>query len=255
MRDYLTTSQLARLVGVHPNTVRLYEQWGLISTTERTASGYRRFTPLHLEQLRLARLVLHCTWLGGNTGEEGYAAMRAAADCSFAAMRTHVRNLLAAVEAEHGRAQSAVRYLEAWAQGKLVETLPQPLRIGAAARAVGSTVDMLRNWERNNLLQVPRAANGYREYGAVEIGRLRLIRLLIQARFGCMAILRMLTRFEQGLRTGLAEALDTPDPDEDIRYHADRWLTALQEGLDAARQAVVQAEAIHQGYAEVEKGD
>ena len=30
-----STSQIAKLVGVHPNTVRMYEEWGLIETAKR----------------------------------------------------------------------------------------------------------------------------------------------------------------------------------------------------------------------------
>ncbi|WP_245799737.1 MerR family DNA-binding transcriptional regulator [Virgibacillus proomii] len=43
-------------MGVHPNTVRLYEDLELIAKPKRQANGYRVFTDLHLEQFRLARL-------------------------------------------------------------------------------------------------------------------------------------------------------------------------------------------------------
>ena len=55
---YLRTSDVARAVGVHPNTVRRYEEWGFLPPIPRTASGYRQFTQAHLEQMRLARLAL-----------------------------------------------------------------------------------------------------------------------------------------------------------------------------------------------------
>jgi hypothetical protein len=32
---YLKTSQIAKAAGVHPNTVRLYEQWGLLMPVDR----------------------------------------------------------------------------------------------------------------------------------------------------------------------------------------------------------------------------
>ena len=34
-----STSQIARIVGLHPNTVRLYEEWGLIQKPERKKNG------------------------------------------------------------------------------------------------------------------------------------------------------------------------------------------------------------------------
>lgn len=63
--QYLRTSQIAKAVGVHPNTVRLYEAWGFLPPIPRTASGYRCFTPAHLEQMRLARIALVWPYPGG----------------------------------------------------------------------------------------------------------------------------------------------------------------------------------------------
>ena len=50
-----TTSEVAKIIGIHPNTVRLYEEWGLIPKAERKTNGYRVFTDFHIEQFRLAR--------------------------------------------------------------------------------------------------------------------------------------------------------------------------------------------------------
>ena len=64
---------------------------------------------------------------------------------------------------------------------------------------LGVTVDQLRNWERNGLLTVPRdPETGYRLYGAREIGRLRVVRMLRQGGYSMMAILRMFLRFDAG---------------------------------------------------------
>ena len=57
MNTYRTVD-LARMFGVHVNTVRLYERYGLIPKAERTQSGYRIFTELHVEQFKLARAAL-----------------------------------------------------------------------------------------------------------------------------------------------------------------------------------------------------
>ncbi len=45
---YYRTIDLAKAADVHPNTVRLYEKWGLIPAPERSKAGYRLFTRLHL---------------------------------------------------------------------------------------------------------------------------------------------------------------------------------------------------------------
>ena len=57
MNTYQTT-EVARIIGVHPNTVRLYEQLHLIPLAKRKKNGYRIFTDFHIEQFRLARTAL-----------------------------------------------------------------------------------------------------------------------------------------------------------------------------------------------------
>lgn len=50
-----TTSQIAKSAGLHPNTVRKYEEWGLIQKPLRKPNGYRIFTDIHLKQIALLR--------------------------------------------------------------------------------------------------------------------------------------------------------------------------------------------------------
>src|SRR2546421_3160791 len=57
--QYLRTSDLAKAVGVHPNTVRRYVDRGLLPPVEHSPSGYRRFTRRHLDCLRLAKLSIN----------------------------------------------------------------------------------------------------------------------------------------------------------------------------------------------------
>lgn len=53
-----STSQIAGIVGLHPNTVRLYEEWGLIQKSERKKNGYRVYTDIHIKQFELAKKAL-----------------------------------------------------------------------------------------------------------------------------------------------------------------------------------------------------
>ena len=43
MKTY-QTSEIAKIIGIHPNTVRLYEDLKLIPVVERRKNGYRIFT-------------------------------------------------------------------------------------------------------------------------------------------------------------------------------------------------------------------
>ena len=49
--EMLTTSQAARVLGVHPQTLRGYESAGRI-TASRLPGGYRRFSRRDVEELR-----------------------------------------------------------------------------------------------------------------------------------------------------------------------------------------------------------
>ncbi len=106
---------------------------------------------------------------------------------------------------------------------------------------------MLRNWERNGLIAIPRqASNRYRHYTAVEISRLRVIRVLARAGYSQMAILRML-QFDRGDTTNLRQTLDTPAPDDDLQSAADRWLTTLTDQEQVALRLIDLVEdIIHQ---------
>jgi DNA-binding transcriptional MerR regulator len=135
---------------------------------------------------------------------------------------------LALVKAEQAQAEAAVNLLERWAGGSGADISRGGLRIGETAKLLGLSTDILRNWERNGLLHVPRMeSNTYRIYGPQEISRLRVIRMLVKAGYSLMAILRMLLQLDSGVTRGLRKALDTPNPDEDVYMASDRWLSTL----------------------------
>jgi DNA-binding transcriptional MerR regulator len=48
----LKVAELARLVGVRPDTIRYYERTGLLDAPPRTASGYRAYPPAAAERIR-----------------------------------------------------------------------------------------------------------------------------------------------------------------------------------------------------------
>ncbi len=235
----LRTSDLARAVGVHPNTIRLYEAWGFLPPVPRTASGYRTFNEAHLDQMRLARLALHGGWPGRNIRQSALALVRRAAAGDLERALEQAYHHLALVQAERAQAHAAAAYLEKWAGGQTQARKRPPVPIREAARALGVTPDALRNWEKNGLLRVPRAPhNGYRLYGAPELGRARVIRLLSRAGYSSMAILRMLYQLDAGQKENLRLVLDTPRPDEDVLTAADRWLSTLAEQAGRARHMI-----------------
>ena len=251
MKQHLYTSEIAREVGVHANTVRLYEEWGFLPPVPRSAGGYRLYSRRHLDQMRLARTVLHGGWPGRKVRRSALDLVRRAASGDLGGALEQAYHHLALVQAERAQAEAAAGLLERWAQGVAVDGTPRRLRIGEAARRLEVTTDMLRNWERNGLIRVPRdPESGYRLYGAAEFGRLRVIRMLNRAGYSQMAILRMLLHLDKASGQDLRQVLDTPRPDEDIYSAADHWLSTLTEQESRAAEIIGQLEAMIREYGE-----
>ena len=229
---YLRTSDLARAVGIHPNTVRLYEDWGLIPPVERSPSGYRLFTQRHLDCLRLARMIYAADYPGRALRASGNLVIQCMVmnDMSGALEKAHEYQNMVKIELAH--AEAAATLLENWAQTKDSDSLESFHKIGDISKLLGVSTDVIRNWERDGLIHIPRKpSNRYRLFGLREAGRLKVIRMLSQAGYSHMAILRMFLELDGGGNTNLRKVLDTPRPDEDVYLAADHWLSTLQDQM------------------------
>lgn len=242
---YLRTTDLARAVGVHPNTVRRYVDWHLIPPVERTTTGYRLFTSKHLDCLRVARLIYASVYPGRGLRLSGGKVITCAVHDDWVGALAYANIHLHKVHAEQAQAETAAALLENWATGATPLEKVEPMQIGQVSRLLEVSIDSLRNWERNGLIAIPRdPESGYRLYGSPEIARLRVIRVLSRAGYSMMAILRMLLQFDRGLRSGLRVPLDTPPPDEDLYTAADRWLSTLAEQERVAQRLIALIEEI-----------
>lgn len=225
--QHLYTSEIAQAAGVHPNTVRLYEELGYLPAIRRSKKGYRLFSAYDLDQMKLARFALQGPYPGGKTPVE--ALVKAAAAHQLGDALEHAYRYLSQIRAEYAQAEAAAMLLERWAGGTPIEPTTGHLRIKQVAQLLDITPHRLRDWERNGLIDVPRHPdNGYRWYGAEEIGRLRVIRMLRASGYSVSAILRLMNHLDSGRTGDLRRILDTPDPDSDIWSAADSWLSTLK---------------------------
>ncbi len=249
-KPWLRTSDLAKAAGCHPNTVRLYITWGFLNPPPRNLhNGYRMFTRRDLDQLLLARLVLHFPYPGGK--QVVLDLVHQARDGDLGRALESAYAYMAQIRAEKSQAEAALAFLERWAKGIKVEPLAKALTTRQAAKLLHLTVDMLRDWERNGLLAVKRNPhNRYRQYDAESIGRLRVIRMLRNAGYSMMSIRRMLHQFDLGVKEDLDVILDTPRADEDILYVTDTWFSTLRAQEARCLQAIEMLERlIEQGTA------
>ena len=235
----LRTSDLASAVGIHPNTVRLYVDWGLIPPVERSESGYRLFTQRHLDCLRLARTIYAAEYPGRDLRASGHDIIQYAVADDWQGALEKAREHLILVKEELKRADTAADLLEHWAQNMKPASNEEPLAIREVSKLLGISHDVIRNWERNGLISVRRNSyNNYRLFGKREIERLQVIRMLSHAGYSHMAILRMFIELDGGNTKNLKKVLDTPRGDEDIFTAADHWLTTLHGQKKMARNVI-----------------
>lgn len=191
--------------------IRNYDEAGILPPTERSESGYRRYTPLHAQALR-AFLALR----RGHGHEPAMEILRAA-------NRGDTESVYRLIDAAHVAlvAERTTRAEVATALGSLSGTSPtplhgRPLTVGELARRLDIHPATLRAWETEGILRPGRdRATGYRTYGADEVRDAEIAR---QLRRGGHP-LRQVARFLESLRAaGGAEA---------SRAFLDAWQTRL----------------------------
>ena len=228
MAETFRTSEIAALIGVHPNTVRLYEELELIPKPERLLNGYRVFTDFHLQQLRLVRLAFEIEVLQNGLRMKMLRMVKTAAERDFDSAITLIREYLAQIDQERHGAEEAIRITRQILSGAGQSDAFLPyLRRREVSEALDISMDALRNWEMNGLLQVKRKQNGYRVYSAADLDRLAIIRALRAANYSLAAILRLLDALDRDATADIGHVLDHPDPDDDILSVCDRLLTSL----------------------------
>lgn len=236
------TSQIAAKCGVHPNTVRLYEELGYIPPAPRAKNGYRLYSELHLEYVRLVRTALKSTWLGGVIRKKALSVMLLSAAGSYEEAIQLSLEHLTLVREEREKAEIAAGLLEAWAANSDNRTDSTGLywKSNEVAERLDITYDMLRSWERNGLITVPRdPENGYRIFGKDELRRLYVIRALRKARFSLMSIHNMFRHYDRGVREGLVGILnELPPEEEDIVFNTNQWLTKIRSIEESASELI-----------------
>ena len=91
-----TITRLARESGVKRETIRFYEQRGLLPAPPRSAAGYRLYAR---EEARRVRFIKSAQALGFTLGEVGeLLALRGTADCTCGMVKAHAMAKVADIE-------------------------------------------------------------------------------------------------------------------------------------------------------------
>ena len=247
MKTY-QTSEIAQIIGVHANTVRMYEKLGLIPQTQRKTNGYRVFTDFHIDQFRLARAAFQIEVLQNGLRKKIIVAVKSSAGGDFDAALCLTEEYLAGVLTEQKHAAEAVKVVEQILSGDAAGN-EICMKRKEVSEQLGITMDTLRNWEMNGLLRVKRKENGYRVYTGEDIRRLKIIRSLKCANYSLEAILRMLNALSSGRPVNIRQLLNTPNPTDDIISVCDKLIVSLEAAERNARKMLTMLEAMKKKYA------
>ena len=158
---------LAREHGLSTQAIRNYEDAGILPAAERTAHGYRTYTPLHAQALR-AFLAL----AAGHGHHTATSIMRAV-------NRGATEDALRLIDESHGQLLDDRRTLQA-VEAALRDLAPVPQErgdtfIGPLARRLDIRPATLRKWENAGLVRPRRdPRTGYRIYSAADVRDVRL---------------------------------------------------------------------------------
>lgn len=220
------TAEIAAIIGVHPNTVRLYEEWGLIPAAKRQENGYRVFTAFHIQQFWLARTAFEIEVLQGGLRKKIVEVVKLSAQGNFEGAILLTQEYVADLGKERDNAEEAIHIVLHILAGDSPDT-PVFLKRKEVSDFLDISMDTLRNWEMNGLLTIKRKQNGYRAYSEQDIKRLKIIRSLRCANYSLEAILRMLQQLSQNPNADIKLALNTPRRDEDIISVCDKLIVSL----------------------------
>jgi len=228
------TAEVAAAIGVHPNTVRLYEEWGMIPKAKRQANGYRVFTDFHIEQFKLARLAFQIEVLQNGLRKKIIQMVKVSATGDFDKAISLATEYLEQLKRERTNAEEAVTLSQEILRGEEAQH-SHALRRKEVSEYLDISMDTLRNWEMNGLLTVKRKENGYRVYTDDDIRRLKIIRSLKCANYSLEAILQMLCQLSKNPNVDILQALNTPKETADIIAVCDKLITSL---FDAENNAL-----------------
>lgn len=227
------TSEVAKIIGIHPNTVRMYEELGLISKPTRKDNGYRVFTDIHIDQFKLARTAFQIEVLQNGLRKKMITIVKKSALRAFDDAIRLTNDYILSIQNEIANANEAVSIVNRLLQGRITG-IEMCLKRKEVSDKLGITMDTLRNWEMNGLLKVKRKANGYRVYTGEDIRRLKIIRSLRCANYSLSAILRMLNGLSKNKNANIYQMLNSPEENDNVISACDKLIVSLNSAKENA---------------------
>ena len=199
MKEY-STSTIAKEFNIHPNTVRFYEEIGFLPPIPRKENGYRVYSQIHYEQLKLIKIGLKSELLQNGLRKQVINIIKVSANGDYDRALELAKEYLGSIGKETKNAEEAIEIVE----NNILKEDTQNVKIylrKQVADYLELTIDTLRNWELNGLLTAKRKENGYRIYNTDDIKKLKIISSLRCANYSLSSILRLLNQLDENITT------------------------------------------------------
>lgn len=232
------TSEVAKIIGVHPNTVRLYEEIGFITKPRRQKNGHREFTELQISQMRFARLALRGEMLQNGLRKKAIKIIKLCAECKFNDALNETVEYKEMIENESKNAKEAIQAVSNILENQNFECSKTFKRREVVDR-LRVSMDTLRNWEMNGLIRIQRRSNGYRVYNEDDLQRLIIIKTLRCANYSLSSILRLMNQLSKDPHIEVETVINTPADDEHIISVCDHLLTSLEKATHDADEMLI----------------
>ncbi|WPC43829.1 MerR family transcriptional regulator [Clostridium sp. JS66] len=230
---------LARIYGIHPNTVRLYEKLGFISKAKRNVNNYRIFEELHVLQIKVCRCIFGYPFINRHIRNAGNEIICSIAKKQWDEAVQNTECYIQIIEHEIKKAQKACEMLQNWAnstKGNEILLEKKMLSRKDIANYLGVTAEAIRNWERNGLILTEKVGTkGEKLYSSTDLGRMHIIYMLLQSGYSMASIHRSMSMYDKGHAELVVSALDCQEYDNFISV-GDRWLYELNKLLEAAQK-------------------
>lgn len=227
MKEIYSISEVSKMICMHPNTIRLYETNQYISSVTRKENKYRMYEVKHIEQLRLVQIAFSHRVLSKkimdkikdillDSGKEEYD--NAIENCMICKRY---------IEEE----QQRIRYVVKESHRLLLESCEEEketrvVKRKEAAKELGVSTDVLRNWERNGLVELQKDKYGCNIYTKNNMCLLKAVKLLRSVGFSIMSIINMREFYQGGDEKELRRVLEVTVSEDEI-YFTDHLISLL----------------------------
>lgn len=181
----LFTSQVAKIVGVHPNTVRLYEELSFISHVPRNNSGYRVFSERHVDEMLFARIIVP----GPYPVDKNivFQIINHYIKMDFETSLIYAKQYYDGVMNEKLKTHQALQILNSWNKNQIINHSVIADTRKEMSKLSSVPIETIRNWERCRILHSVKK-NNRNTYTVYDYEKIMIIYILRKVKLSIQSI-------------------------------------------------------------------